>query len=331
MRVYPEKLAAQYSGQPPALVWIAIGDPLLGEEACDSARTAAKQAGFLERKVFHCDKLEHWHEAIAEANALSLFADKSLIELRASPSKIEHALLIDYLKQPSPDNTLLLITDKVENASQETKWFTELEKLLCFVPVTPLDVTRFPEWLATRAKRAGVTLERDALNLLVQQTQGNLLAASQEIEKLALQFGEATISASDVEQGLTDSAQFEMFSLNDAILAGERDKSLRILNTLLVEGEHPLAMLGALGRELRQLAHAKELIEQGHNPSAALTQLGVWDKRKPLFNSALNRLRPVDTRRIIQLMADCDLAVKGMNPLPPAAILQQLILCACQR
>lgn len=330
MRVYPEKLAAQYSGQSPALVWIAIGDPLLGEEACDNARQAAKKAGFIERKVFHCDKTEHWHEAIAEANALSLFADKSLIELRASPGKIEHALLADYLKRPSPDNTLLLITDKVENATQKTKWFTELEKLLCFVPVAQLDNARFPEWLALRAQRTGIFLLPDALALLVEQTQGNLLAASQEIEKLALQFGQREIGLEEVRQGLADSAQFEMFSLNDTLLAGERDKSLRILNTLLAEGEHPLAILGALGRELRQLAHAKELIEQGNNPSAVLTQLGVWDKRKPLFTRALNRLRLNDTRQLIQLMAECDLAVKGMSKQQPAIVLQQLVLCICR-
>lgn len=329
MRVYPEKLAAQFSGQPPALIWIAIADPLLGEEACDTARNAAKNAGFVERKVFHCDKAEHWQEAVAEANAMSLFADKSLIELRASPGKIEHALLLDYIKQPSPDNVLLLITDKVESASQKTQWFKALEAACTYVPVAPLDAARFPEWLAARAARANLRLSTDALNLLISQTQGNLLAASQEIEKLALQFGEAEIGVEQVEQGLTDSAQFEMFSLNDAILAGERDKSLRILNTLLAEGEHPLAILGALGREMRQLAHAKELIEQGNNAGAALTQLGVWDKRKPLFTRALNRLRPADTRRAIQLMADCDLAVKGMHREPPANLLQQLILCVC--
>lgn len=329
MRVYPEKLAAQFSGQPPALIWIAIADPLLGEEACDSARNAAKNAGFLERKVFHCDKAEHWQEAVAEANAMSLFADKSLIEMRASPGKIEHALLLDYLKQPSPDNVLLLITDKVESASQKTQWFKALEAACCYVPVAPLDPARFPEWLGARAARANLRLNNDALNLLVSQTQGNLLAASQEIEKLALQFGAAEIGVEQLEQGLTDSAQFEMFSLNDAMLAGERDKSLRILHALLTEGEHPLAILGALGREMRQLAHAKELIEQGNNPGAVLQQLGVWDKRKPLFTRALNRLRPADTRRAIKIMADCDLAVKGMHRESPTILLQQLILCVC--
>lgn len=331
MRLSPDKLAAQFSGQPPALVWIAIADPLLGEETCDSARRAARQAGFIERKVFHCDKSPHWQEALTEAQALSLFAEKTLIEIRAQAGKLEHALLTDYLKNPSPDHSLLLITEKVENSSQKTQWFKALEAACCFVPVLPLDAARFPEWLAARARQQQLQLSNDALALIIEQTQGNLLAASQELEKLSLQFGAVAIDADMVSAGLANSAQFEMFSLNDALLAGDSSRSQRILHTLLAEGEHPLAILGALGRELRQLTQARELIDAGNNPGAVLSQLGVWDKRKPLFQQALKRLPASATRKLMQWMADCDLAVKGMHARPADELLQQLILCACKQ
>ncbi len=325
MRVYPEKLAQQLATSPAPLYWVAGDEPLLVQEACDTVRAAALQYGFAERKVFHAEKKEHWHEAFAEANALSLFADRSFIDIRTTIGKLDHAAILDYLERPSSDSLVLVCTGKVESASLKTQWFKAMEQACAYVPVMPLDSTRFPQWLAERARRKQVNLAPDALAMLAEHTEGNLLAAVQELDKLALQFGNAPVAAGHVAASVGDSAHYDVFALNDALLAGNAAQALKILHVLQQEGDNALAILGALGRELRQLATAAEDVANGMAAPTALRQVGVWEKRQPLFGRALQRLDARKTREMIRLMGMVDLAVKGSGR-DPWQLLQSLCL-----
>jgi DNA polymerase-3 subunit delta len=330
MRVYPEKLTQHLEKSPAAVYWIAGDDPLLVQEACDAVRTAALKQGFSERKVFHADKIEHWHDAIAEANALSLFSDKCFIDIRTSVSKLEHALLLEYLKRPSSDSMILVCSDKAESASQKTQWFKAMEQACAFVPITPLESSRFPQWLTERARRKQVNLSADSITMLVEHTEGNLLAAVQELEKLALQFGTASVSPEQVEASVGDSAHYDTFALNDALLGGDLAHALKILHSQKLEGANALAVLGALSRELRQLATAAEDIENGMAPQTAIRQVGVWEKRQAVFARALQRLNAKQTREMIILMATVDQAVKGMARRDPWDVMESLCLLVCQ-
>ncbi|HQQ64107.1 MAG TPA: DNA polymerase III subunit delta [Pseudomonadales bacterium] len=330
MRIYPEKLNQHLEKTPAAVYWIAGDEPLLAQEACDVVRSAARQQGFSERKVFYPDKKDQWQEAIAEANALSLFADKCLIDIRTSVSKLDHTIVLDYLERPSQDSMILICTDKVESSSQKTQWFKAMEQACTFVPVMPLDNSRFPQWLTERARRKQVNLSADGIKLLADHTEGNLLAAVQELDKLALQFGTASISAEQVEASVGDSAHYEVFSINDALLAGDAATALKILGSLKLEGDNPLAILGALSREWRQLATAAEDMGKGMNAATAMRQVGVWDKRQSVFARALQRLSYRHTREIIRQMAAIDQAVKGMGKQDPWDLLQSLCLYICK-
>lgn len=330
MRVYPEKLIPQLEKSLAPVCWIAGDEPLLVQESCDAVRAAAIKHGFSERKVFYPEKKEQWQEAIAEANALSLFSDKCFIDIRTNVSKLDHATLLEYLERPSPDSIILICTDKVENSSQKTQWFKAMEQACTFVPVMPLDNSRFPQWLAERARRKQVSLSAEGIKLLAEHTEGNLLAAVQELDKLALQFGTATIGAEQVEASVGDSAHYEVFSINDALLGGDIVTALKILGSLKLEGNNPLAILGALSRELRQLAMAAEDIGNGMNPATAMRQVGVWDKRQSLFARALLRLSYQHTRHMICQMAAIDQTVKGMGKQDPWDLLQSLCLFICK-
>lgn len=327
MRVYPEKLTQHVEKSPAALYWVAGDEPLLVQEACDTVRAAALKTGFAERKIFNPEKKEHWQEVIAEANALSLFADRCFLDIRTTTGKLDHALLLDYLTQPSPDSLLLIRTDKVDSATQKTQWFKAMEQTCAFVPITPLDSSRFPAWLAERARSKSVNLSTDALKLLAARTEGNLLAAAQELEKLALQFGTAAINAEHIDA--SNSSHYDVFALNDALLSGDTHHALKILHTLKQEGGNTLAILGALARELRQLASASEAVANGTPASAAMRQLGVWDKRQPVFQRALQRLNTAQTRHMVVLMGTIDQAVKGMANRDPWDALESLCLLIC--
>jgi len=330
MRVYPEKLAQHLEKTPAALYWIAGDEPLLVQEACDLVRATALRQGFAERKVFYAEKKDHWQEAIAEANALSLFSDKCFIDIRTSVGKLEHAIVLEYLTRPSNDSMILVCTDKVESASQKSQWFKSMEQACAFVPITPLDSSRFPQWLTERARRKQVNLSPEALKVLVAHTEGNLLAAVQELDKLALQLGTETVSAEQVEASVGDSAHYDVFALNDAMLSGDAAHALKILHVLKTEGTNVLAVLGALARELRQLATATEDVAKGVSAQVAMRQIGVWDKRQPVFLRAINRLTAKQTRDMICLMAQIDLAVKGMDRHDPWDLMQNLCLLVGQ-
>lgn len=330
MRIYPEKLTQHLEKSPAPLYWIAGDEPLLTQEASDTVRAIALKLGFAERKVFYPEKKEHWQEALAEANALSLFADKCLIDIRTTVGKLDHTALLAYLEQPNRDSLLLICTDKVESASQKTQWFKAMEQACAYVPITPLDNSRFPAWLNERAKRKQLSLSPDAIKILTERTEGNLLAAVQTLDKLALQFGATTISAENVDECTGDSAHYDVFALNDALFNGNAAHALKILNTLRQEGSNPLAVLGALTRELRQLATAAEEVANGQSTSNVMRQLGVWEKRQAVFSRALQRLPVQHARQLIVLMGTIDQAVKGMAHNDPWDLLESLCLLVTQ-
>jgi DNA polymerase-3 subunit delta len=330
VRIFPEKLSQHLEKSVASVYWIAGDEHLLAQEACELVRAATLKQGFAERKVFYADKKDHWQEALAEANALSLFADKTFIDIRCTVGKLDHAALLEYLQRPNPDSVILVCTDKVESASQKTQWFKAMEQACSFIPIMPLDSSRFPAWLAERARRKQVSLSQDALKLLAEHTEGNLLAAVQELDKLALQFGNAPINAEQVEAGVGDSAHYEAFSINDALFAGDAAQALKILHVMQQEGESPLAVLGALTRELRQLASAAEDVAKGMAPATAMRQIGVWDKRQPAFGRALQRLGVQGARDMIRQMAAIDQSVKGMAGRNPWDRLQDLCLTLCR-
>lgn len=326
MQVYPDKLAQHIDKSPAPLYWIAGDDPLLTQEACDTVRTRARAMGFDERKVFYPEKADHWLDLLTEANSLSLFTARTLIDVRCALGKVDSNALLEYLGNPNPDTLILLQTPRPDGKSALKK---ALENHCVFVPIYELSADRFPDWLAARARQRNLNLAPGALALLAEQTEGNLLAAQQELDKLSLRFGQANISLEQMESEVADSAHFSVFALNDALLSGDAPACLRILQILRQEGNATLAIVGALQRELRQLATAAEAIAQGQPIQATLARNGVWDKRQPFFTRALKRLTPRHTRSIQRQLCAIDLATKGMHPENPWDLLQSLCITLC--
>lgn len=327
MQVYPDKLAHHLDKTPAAFYWIAGDDPLLTQEACDTVRSCARARGFAERKVFFVERKEHWQEALAEANALSLFADRSLLDIRCALGKVDAELIARYLQHPNPDTLILLQTTRPDAKSAVKK---ALEHLCAFVPVYPLESSRFPAWLADRARQRQLAIAPAALALLAEQTEGNLLAALQELDKLSLRFGPAPVTLEDMESEVTDSSRYEVFALNDVLLKGDAVASLKILQALQLDGAQPLAIQGALMGDLRKLAAASEAMATGTSLQNAVQQLNAWPKHKPmLFQRALARLDCRQTRHILQHMGTLDLASKGMDKQDPWDLLRELCLLMC--
>ena len=157
-KLRPEQLNAATAKQL-APIYIVTGDePLLIQESCDTIRAAARKAGFIERDLFHADNHFDWSQVLASANSMSLFADKKIIEVRmpsGKPGDKGGKALQEYAENPSSDNLLLLITDKLDAATQKAKWFSALEAQGVHIAHWPVTPENLPHWISARLKQIG--------------------------------------------------------------------------------------------------------------------------------------------------------------------------------
>lgn len=314
MKLSARQLPRQLESGLAPLYFVSGDEPLLIQEACDLVRRHARGQGCSERIVMHVESGFEWNSLLQEASGMSLFADKRLLELRlpgGRPGEAGGRVLQAYGEQPPPDNVLLIISGKIDATQQRSRWFKSLEQNGVVVQVWSLTPRELPAWIEQRMRNVGLQPQRDALLLLAERVEGNLLAAVQEIEKLHMLHGAGPIGADEVLAAVADSARFDVFALVDGVLAGDGRRSARILAGLRREGVEPVLVLWALGREIRSLATMAAQLAGGAGLEQVLARQRVWEKRKPLLRQALQRH---DRRRCLRLLrraAHLDRLIKG--------------------
>lgn len=313
-----------------APIYIVSGDePLLVQESCDAIRAACKQAGFLERELYHADNSFDWSELLAASNSLSLFAEKKIIEVRIAngkPGDKGGKALVEYAQNPAEDNILLLVLPKIDGSAQRSKWFKALDGLGQFVQIWPIAGNQLPRWLNQRLSQAGLSAEPVALEILASRIEGNLLAGAQEIEKLKLIGDGSPISAELMASSVADSARYDVFGLVDKCLNGDARGGVKTLQGLRGEGVDATVVLWALAREIRGLSQINHAQSTGQAFDNACKQNGVWDKRKNLVRNALRRLNGQQLQLLIRQANGIDKAIKGMRKSDPWAELLDLTL-----
>lgn len=324
MKIRQDQLSATLAqGLAPAYL-VSGDDPLLVMEACDEIRAAARKAGIDDRELFHAEGSFDWNGLREEANAMSLFASRRILEVRipnGKPSDKGEALQY-LLEHPNPDNLLLLICPRLDTTMQRTAWVKAVEKHGVLLPVWPIERSQYPGWLKRRLQQAGLQIEPAALSLLAQQTEGNLLAAVQEVEKLRL-LGTSTITEELIQEAIGDSSRFDAFGLADACLLGQLAEAVRILNHLQAEGVEAIMILGALLRKIRQLLALKPL--NGQQLSEAFTKQGIWPKQQAPFKKALQKLSQQQLEQALRKAEQVDMAVKGSGE-NPWRLLSELVV-----
>ncbi len=307
--------------------YLVSGDePLLVMEACDEIRTAARNAGIEERMVFHAEAGFDWSHLREEASALSLFASRRLFEVRIPNGKPSDKgeTLKALMVNPSPDNVLLIICPRLDSKTQNTAWHKALDKAGIVLPVWPIERNQYVGWLARRMQMAGLHAQQDALALLAHQTEGNLLAAVQEIEKLRMAGSEGEITREQIEEATGDSARFDAFSLADSCLSGNTAEASRMLAHLRAEGQEPLMILGALTRKIRQLIALQEATPK--TLPDVYRKNGIWPKQQSLYRAAQQRLNFTQLTDALLKAEAVDHAVKGDGN-DPWLMMGELVLC----
>lgn len=234
-------------------VYLVSGDePLLAGEAADAVRSRARAAGFTEREVHTAERAGDWDDVRGSARNLSLFGARRVFEIRmgARPGAAGGTTLVALLEAHDPDTLFLVLTPRLDREAQGADWVRAVEAHGAWVQIWPVDAGRFVGWLRGRARQLGLEASDAALELLAERTEGNLLAAHQELSKLALLAGGAAVTPEMVLASAADSARFDVFQLSEAVLTGAAARALRVLAGLRAEGTEPTLVLWALTKAL---------------------------------------------------------------------------------
>jgi DNA polymerase-3 subunit delta len=322
-------LPAHLQGQLAPVYVISGDEPLQCGEAADTVRAAAKAAGYATREVFEANSQFDWGALAAEANALSLFAEQKIIDLRiptGKPGKEGGAALAEYAANPPPDTLLLITLPKLDKSQQNTKWFKALDRLGVTIQVWPIKIGELPRWVGQRMRAAGLQPSPEVVQLLADRAEGNLLAAHQEIEKLLLLNGPGPVDQEQFAAAVSDSARFDVFDLVDSALAGDAARSLRILSGLRAEGVAAPVVLWALARELRALAGMAIEARRSGNVGQAMAAARVWKNRQPLIRAALQRFGPNAWTSLLARCQQIDASIKGALPDDPWRLFETLLM-----
>ena len=321
MEISSGQLNAQLRPPNRALYWVSGDDPLLMLEAGDAIRSFLRKQGFEQRDLFHVDKNFDWNNFFQLTSSLSLFAEKRVIELRfasAKPDEEGKKALQHFIDNPSADIAVMIIGPKLDKATTSTKWFGNLTANALLVKVWPLKREELPNWLNTRLKAAGISASRDAVAMLADRVEGNLLAAVQDIERIKLAYAdnngtEKQLEASDIAEFVSDNSRLTSFDLIDATLLGETSRAQKILQGLRAEGVHPLPILATFTRELDSLLPMLAQKEQGQTSEVIMRNARVWSNRKTAVKSSLARLSKSEAWQLLHHARLIEGAIKGMN------------------
>jgi DNA polymerase-3 subunit delta len=326
MRLRTEQLTNHLQKQLAPVYLLSGDEPLQMQEAGDAIRRAARQQGYSEREVLDQGGGFDWPSLNTAAESLSLFGEKRLLELRLNSGKLGTEggkSLTAYCDRPAIDTILLITLPKLERAQVNSKWHQAVEKLGVVLQIWPVEGKRLIPWIEQRLRRAGLIPDTGVVEMLADRVEGNLLAASQEIEKLLLLYGPGVVTPEKLIEAVADSARFDIFSLVDTLLVGDITKGLRILQGLKGEGVAAPVVLWAFSREIRLLAQMAFEIKLGTGVDQVMAKHRVWDRRKPILSKALQR----QTNHWQHLLSDCaqaDKAIKGLDAADPWLLFQQL-------
>jgi DNA polymerase-3 subunit delta len=339
VQVRPDQLAARLARGLDAVYTLHGDEPLLAQEAADAIRAAARAAGYSERTVFtvsgaHFD----WSGVLGAAQAMSLFASAQIIEIRIAsgkPGKDGSEALQRYCERLAPDVLTLVQLPRLDFQQQKSAWFAALDGAGVSLRLEPIERRALPAWLAQRLSRQGQrVMAGDAgqrtLAFFADRVEGNLLAAHQEMQKLALLHPPGELSFEQVEAAVLNVARYDIPKLLEALWGGQSARALRMLDGLQAEGESAVFVHWSMAEDLRALARGRAALDSGRPLPMALKDARAWGAKERLFERVLPTLGADTLASLLDAASLCDGIVKGLKhprwPLDPWAALRRLVL-----
>ena len=328
MKIRADQLAAHSKKGLSPIYWVCGDEALLVQECCEALRKIAHQQGFIEHERYHVDNRFDWNEITTSANSMSLFASRKVIDIRLTAGKLDEAAgksLQRYLTSPSPDTILLLSGPKLETSASRNKTYKAIDQAGCIIQIWPIEGYQLNKWIDARLKKVGLKADSDACQLLAERVEGNLLAAVQEIEKLALLIDGNTVSVDTITEAVADNARYTIFNLSDKMLDGKSAESLKVLNGLRAEGSEAILVLWALTREIRTLCQ----LSTSNNINTSFKQLRIFDRKQPVYKKILQRLSSRQCHQALDHCRRIDAMIKGAEDGNVWDEISRLVLSIC--
>ncbi|ALP61988.1 DNA polymerase III subunit delta [Paraburkholderia caribensis] len=306
----------------PAGLYVVYGDEhLLAQEACDRIRATARANGFTDRTVFTVERGFDWSSLLGASQSMSLFGDRQLVELRiptGKPGKEGADALKTLAASANPDVLTLITLPRLDAATQKAAWFTALADAGVALKIDPVERAQLPGWVGQRLAQQGQRVAageegKRALQFIAERVEGNLLAAHQEIQKLGLLYPSGALSFEQVHDAVLNVARYDVFKLNEAMLAGDVGRLSRMIDGLKGEGEAAVLVLWAVVEEIRTLLRIKRGVEAGKPLPMLLRENRVWGPRERLVGPALSRVTEASLEKALALAAKLDRQVKGLS------------------
>jgi len=315
MQLRAEQLEAQLARSLAPVYTIHGDEPLLALEAADAVRRAARKAGYTEREVFFAERGFDWSELRHAGASRSLFGERKILELRipgGKPGTQGAEAIAALCADPNPETLLLVSLPRLDRAAQNSGWFAALAAAGALVDVFRVERARLPAWIGERLARQGQRAGREALEFIADRVEGNLLAAFQEVQKLALLAPPGELALEDVREAVANVARYDASDASAALLGGDMARYARVIEGLRGEGEAPSYVLWAITEDLRALVRIRQGVAGGRPLEALMRENRVWGPRQALVRGALNRFAPEAIERSLLQAAVVDRAIKGV-------------------
>jgi len=331
LELRPEQLVDHIGNQALAPVYLITGpEPLRVVEAADAVRRQARAEGINERTVFQADARDFdWRELAASFHAPSLFSQRRLVELRlpsGKPSKDGAQVISDFCDHP-PQDVVLLITGEQWSRAHQGKWSQAISRIGVIALAWAIKPQELGDWITRRLRRNGLSAQTQAVQYLAERVEGNLLAAAQEIDKLALLTDGQGLDLPKMQALVADSARYDVFRLAEVTLSGQAQAVQRILAGLRSEGEMVPSLLPIVVRELLLVTQLANVQANGGNLAAEMKNKGIWEARQAPFRQALQRHPSVPRwEYFIAWAAHIDALSKGRSQGDPWQALERLLL-----
>ncbi|MDR0737198.1 MAG: DNA polymerase III subunit delta [Zoogloeaceae bacterium] len=319
MLLKPEKLAEHLRGKMASL-YVVHGDaPLLVLEAADAIHAAARRQGFDERETLTALPDFDWNQLAVATGNLSLFGGRKIVDLRIPNGKPGKgaSVLADYCQRlqrhDNPDNLLIVSAPQMEWKDEKTAWFTALSNAGVCIKCTTPTLAELPAWIAGRLERQGQKADRAGLAFIAERVEGNLLAAHQEIQKLALLYPPGALGEAQIRDAVLNVARYRIDDLRETFYARDFGRFARTLEGLRQEGEAPQLALWAITEELRALMQIQAGLKQGQPFNALCRDLRIWGARQQSLQQAARTFTRAALRRALTTAARLDRRIKGLD------------------
>ena len=336
MKIKPSELQQVLKREVPTFIWVSGNEETLLLESNNVARECLEVAGFTQREVFFIDKGFDWDKYHNAVENLSLFSDKKLLELRFTSAKFDDrtkSVLSENLKDQDPNLVFLINSPRIEASVLKSKWYLSIESSGLLVPVWPFKQNEFHTWLKKNFLKHDIKFTNEAVSVLGDRVEGNLLAASQEVEKLALLSGSDPNFICDEEtvlNSVASNSRYSVYAMVDSALQGDSTRSQLMLHNLQAEGIAPLLIVNAIVRELRTLLPMLDHRARGASVSTAIETAKIWRSRQHIIREALTRLNPDKIWLLLEKAKVIDHAIKGINDRDPWVQLSFLFIKLCE-